>query len=111
MNARYTRRHFRLTAIFALAVGEICIWAAPAAEPAVTAATPHLSAVQVSLLARDELVRNKVTIDRFEAKAPTYYPDRKKWWVFFIQNKPPFIPDGDILVVIDDVNRKACMEY
>jgi hypothetical protein len=107
---KYIRRSVALCALLTFIVGSICIGDDLRTEP-ISASNPRLSSEQVSSLATAELVRNRVRVDRFKPRPPTYNADQKNWWVFFIQNKAPFIVDGDLLVVVDDGTGKSCMEY
>jgi hypothetical protein len=80
---------------------------APEAE---STTAPRHSAKQVLSIAAAELRRGAENAARYKAKPPKYYADKRVWWVFFIQNAPPFIVDGDLLVVVDDLTSNACME-
>jgi hypothetical protein len=105
-----TRRDFGFVAMLALLVGAISIGDALGAEPVANVSSPRLSSDMVSSLARAEVVRNGVRVERYKSNPPTYNSDERNWFVFFIQKEPPFDIDGDILVVIDDTTGKPCVE-
>jgi hypothetical protein len=106
---KYIRRPVALCALLTI-TGSVCNGEARGAEP-ISVSEPKLSAEQVSSLAKAELVRNRVSVDRFEPRTPTFNANQKNWWVFFIQSKAPFVVDGDLLVVVDDGTGKSCMEH
>jgi hypothetical protein len=84
-------------------------WTADALK-AQTAAVPRHSAKQVLSIATAELRRSAENAVRYKAKSPKYDSEKKAWWVFFMQNAPPYIVDGDLLVVVDDLTGSACLE-
>jgi len=96
----------------ALATASVAFGSVRAADaPKTRAATsPQHSAKQVLSIATVKLHSGAENAARYKAKPPRYDADKKVWLVFFIQNAPPFIVDGDLLVVVDDLNGSACIE-
>jgi hypothetical protein len=67
-----------------------------------------LSAVAAIAVAQ---ARNEVKdIARFKAEAPKYDAATRTWTVFFRQAEPPFVPDHDFSVKINDSTGTACLE-
>jgi hypothetical protein len=104
-----SRHTLVLMAMLDAALSSVCgvsiAWAAD--SPRVAKA--HLTADQVSSLAKAEL-RRAAQADNFKARTPTYQPEKRQWWVFFIQSGSPVSVDGDILAVVDDRSTKVCLQ-
>jgi hypothetical protein len=82
----------------------------PGALGADSAAAPHLSPADARNIAESELRRHGENIARFKAGDPTFQSQERVWWVFLNQVAPPFIVDGDFLIVVDDASGRACMQ-
>jgi hypothetical protein len=72
-------------------------------------ATRNLTPEAVSSLVKAEL-RHRGLENKFSARAPQYISDKRQWWVFLIQAKPPFVVDGDMLAVVNDATEKVCID-
>ena len=70
--------------------------------------SPNLSAQQVAQLAAAELQRKRMHLAKYLAEAPQYRPVEKRWLVHFSQVGPVQVPDGDIIVVVNDVTQRVC---
>jgi addiction module HigA family antidote len=70
---------------------------------------PHLSVARVSTLADIAFKKSGATVAHFKARTPNFSTDFNGWLVFYIQSSPPYAPDGDIVVVVDDRTGKACV--
>ena len=75
-----------------------------------SAAAPHLSPKDAQNIATSELRRHGENIARFKAGVPTFQSQKRVWWVFFKQVAPPFIVDGDFLIVVDDTSSRVCVQ-
>jgi hypothetical protein len=93
-----------VTAVMALAFGD-----ALASEPA-QAAGARLSIRQVSDLAATAFQKNGVRSMHFRANEPKFLSKSHVWLVFYIQDTPPYVPDGDMLVIVNDRTRRACVQ-
>jgi hypothetical protein len=80
----------------------------------------HLSPQRVSQIALAEFAKSGYGVAKFHARAPSFMPERTRWFVFFIQ-VPETVKvngkfesiraiDGDMLVVVDDRTGKACVQ-
>jgi hypothetical protein len=96
--------------IAALALGSV-LAAEPPKEP-----TTKLNSQQVATLALAAFQKSGATVGHFRAESPKFYehPDfssvTRIWLVFYMQKAAPFVPDGDMVVVIDDRTGKACVQ-
>jgi hypothetical protein len=79
-----------------------------AAEPA--ANRPRLDPKHVVELAAAAFAKRPDPPDHFTPNAPKFMPAKHAWWVYYIQTSPPFIPDGDVLVVVDDETGGTCSQ-
>ena len=73
------------------------------------ASKPRLSIRRVSVLTQAEL-RRIGEADKFEAATPKYSSQTRLWSVFLKQRGPLFAVDGEMLMVIEDVTGKVCMQ-
>jgi hypothetical protein len=80
---------------------------AMAADPA---AAPRLSSKDAQNIATSELRHRGENVARFKAGVPAFQSQKRVWWVFFTQVAPPFIVDGDFLIVVDDASGSACVQ-
>jgi hypothetical protein len=80
------------------------------AEEATKRPAPILSARQVSSLAAAAFARSGETVSHYKAGKPQFSEASGIWWVFYIQSKPPFVVDGDMMVVVNDRTGRACVQ-
>jgi len=83
--------------------------AASAADPAVPI-RPKLDPKRVLELAAVAFSKRSEPTNHFTPKAPQFVPEKHSWRVYYIQNSAPFIPDGDVLVVVDDDSGSTCSQ-
>jgi hypothetical protein len=74
-------------------------------------APAHLTAEQVTSIALDALRHAEKSAVRFTARTPRYDSAHQRWWVFFVENAPPYQVDGGLLVVVDDVTSRPCVQH
>src|SRR5262249_42364453 len=74
------------------------------------AGPPRLSAQQASDLAASAFKKSGKSLTHFREGKPDFSADTHIWMVFFIQSTPPFITDGDMMVVVNDRSGNACVQ-
>jgi hypothetical protein len=92
------------TAVMAHALGN-----ALASEPS-QATGARLSIRQVSDLAATAFQKNGVTAMHFRAKEPEFLPKSHVWLVVYIQDTPPYVPDSNMMVIVNDRTGRACVQ-
>jgi hypothetical protein len=96
----------RLVGVLALA--SLLVATTWAAEP--LANRPKLDPTHVRDLADSAFAKLTEPPGHFTPRAPKFMPAKHAWWVLYIQNSPPYIPDGDMLVVVDDETASTCSQ-
>jgi hypothetical protein len=74
-----------------------------------TAVTPRLSSSQVAVLAASAFKKSGAPTERYVAYQPQFTQHGATCTVFFDQKGPPYIVDGNMVVVVNDRTRKACV--
>jgi hypothetical protein len=82
---------------------------APRAETP-KADTPSLSVQEVSAIADRAFKESMSHVEHYDAEKPEFRPGDHLWLVLYRQNGPPYIPDGNMMVIVNDRTRKACVQ-
>jgi hypothetical protein len=71
---------------------------------------PRLSAEQASSLAAAAFAKSGERVSHYKGGKPQFSEATRIWWVFYIQSDPPYVVDGDMLVIVNDRTRRACVQ-
>jgi hypothetical protein len=72
---------------------------------------PTLTSKGVLEIARAEALRIGVDLARYSNKSPKFNPKTREWEVVFPQKGPPYIPDANFWVVVNDATGKPCLLF
>jgi hypothetical protein len=70
----------------------------------------RLTARQAADLAAAAFQKNGVTAMHFRAKEPEFLPKSHVWLVVYIQDTPPYVPDANMMVIVNDRTGRACVQ-
>jgi hypothetical protein len=71
---------------------------------------PRLTSQRVSQLASTEAAKAGLSPSKFKADTPKYDAEGHSWRVYFKETGPQVAVDGTMLVVIDDLTGKGCVQ-
>jgi hypothetical protein len=73
--------------------------------------TPKLHPIQVSQIAEAAVRELQRPIPyNFKIGVPEFSESINGWTVWFRQSSPPYVVDGDLIVVVNDKTRRACVD-
>jgi hypothetical protein len=71
---------------------------------------PRLSPQQVSALAATAFEKSGANVANFREGETEFLAKAGIWLVSYVQTEPPFITDGNMMVVVNDHTGKACVQ-
>ena len=88
-----------------------CAFSISRADDALGKMTPKLQPIQVSQIAEAAVRKHQRQIPyNFKIGLPEFSEAINGWTVWFRQSSPPYTIDGDLIVVVNDKTRRACVD-